>query len=140
MSHIPITALTASVFDEERERVLDTGCDDFIRKPFRESEIFEVISRYLGVRYIYEEDDILKTAIVQELSTDDFSELSDRLITEIYKAAAAGNFNALMEMSDQLESAHSKLAEKLKIFVENFQFDKISDLIMTLRKGMERKE
>ncbi len=140
MSHIPITAITASVFDEERERVLDAGCDDFIRKPFRESELFEVMSRHLGVRYVYEEDDIREAAIVQELSPDDFSSLPDHRLTELYKAAVAGDFNAIMEMSGQLKPANSKLAEKLKILVENFQFERISDLLMTLREGMGRKK
>ncbi|MDM8549438.1 transporter substrate-binding domain-containing protein [Desulfobacterales bacterium HSG2] len=137
MSHVPITALTASAFEEERERVLSAGCDDFIRKPFRESEIFEVISRHLGVRYVCEEEDIREASMAQELTPDDFSGLPDRWLRELYKAAVTGNFDALMEMSDQLEPEYSKLAETLKIWVENFQFDKISDLLTEFRESTE---
>lgn len=50
-----IIALTASAFEEERHLVLSAGCDDFVRKPFREQVIFEKMAQYLGVRYIYEE-------------------------------------------------------------------------------------
>ncbi|MDM8549447.1 ATP-binding protein [Desulfobacterales bacterium HSG2] len=140
MSHVPITALTASAFEEERERVLSAGCDDFIRKPFRESEIFEVISRHLGVRYVCEEEDIREASAVQELSHDDFSGLPDQWLKDLYKAAVAGNLSALMEMSDQLGPAYSELAEKLKILVENFQSDKISDLLMKFRESTEGKK
>ena len=50
-----IVALTASAFEEDRAEVLAVGCDDFIRKPFTELEIIEVLRRHLGVRFGYEE-------------------------------------------------------------------------------------
>ncbi len=51
-----VIALTASAFDEERAIVLSAGCDDFIRKPFREREIFAMMERHLGLRYRYAKD------------------------------------------------------------------------------------
>ena len=36
---VKIAALTASVFEDERDECVQAGIDDFIRKPFRESEI-----------------------------------------------------------------------------------------------------
>ena len=55
-SHIPIIALTAHAFEEEKEVILAAGCDDLVRKPFQEAEIFETMPRYLGIRYVYEEE------------------------------------------------------------------------------------
>ena len=52
---IAIIVLTASVLEEEKAVTLSLGWDDFIRKPFRESVIFDAISKHLGVEYIYEE-------------------------------------------------------------------------------------
>jgi two-component system sensor histidine kinase/response regulator len=49
-----IIALTASAFEEQRLAILEAGCDDFLRKPFREEQLFEKIAHYVGVRYIYE--------------------------------------------------------------------------------------
>ncbi|MEM8806236.1 MAG: ATP-binding protein [Cyanobacteria bacterium P01_G01_bin.38] len=49
-----IIALTASVFEEKREQVLAAGCNDFVRKPFREAIIFEKMAEYLGLQYVYE--------------------------------------------------------------------------------------
>ena len=47
-----IIALTASVLEEEKAVILAAGCDDFVRKPFRDSNIFEAIKKNLGVEYI----------------------------------------------------------------------------------------
>ncbi|HEY9602542.1 MAG TPA: response regulator [Allocoleopsis sp.] len=49
-----IIALTASAFEEQRLAILEAGCDDFLRKPFREEQLFEKIAHYIGVRYTYE--------------------------------------------------------------------------------------
>ena len=50
-----IAALTAHALEEEREQILAAGCDDFVRKPFREHEIFGVIGKHLGLKYVYED-------------------------------------------------------------------------------------
>jgi CheY-like chemotaxis protein len=48
-----IIALTASAFEDERSHILAAGCDDFVGKPFRDTDIFEHMSKHLGVKYRY---------------------------------------------------------------------------------------
>lgn len=50
--HTKIIALTAHALEEERTEILAAGCDDFIRKPYQVTEIFECLTKHLGVRYI----------------------------------------------------------------------------------------
>ena len=50
-----IVALSASAFEQDRERVLAEGCDDFVRKPFRAEELFAMLTKHLGVRFIFED-------------------------------------------------------------------------------------
>ena len=50
-----IIALTASAFEEQRTYILSIGCDDFIRKPFREEFLLNKLAEHLGVKYIYAE-------------------------------------------------------------------------------------
>src|SRR5208337_973423 len=49
-----IIALTAHALEEEREPIMAAGCDDLVRKPFREQEVFEVLARHLRLKFIYE--------------------------------------------------------------------------------------
>jgi CheY-like chemotaxis protein len=48
---VKIAALTASVFDEQRGEVMAAGLDDFVRKPYRPSEIFECMGRHLDIMF-----------------------------------------------------------------------------------------
>ena len=49
-----IIALTAHALEEERSAIMAAGCDDFVRKPFREQEIFDALARHLLLSFIYE--------------------------------------------------------------------------------------
>lgn len=49
-----IIALTATAFEEDRDQILAEGCDDFVRKPFREDEIVDKLAHHLGARFLYE--------------------------------------------------------------------------------------
>ena len=43
---LPIIALTAHALDEERDRCLDAGMDDFLAKPFRAEDLLTVLERW----------------------------------------------------------------------------------------------
>ncbi len=48
-----IIAVTASAFDIGRQGALDAGVDDFLGKPFRENELFEILANTAGIRFTY---------------------------------------------------------------------------------------
>jgi PAS domain S-box-containing protein len=47
-----IVALTASAFDEKRDHYLASGCDEFARKPFIAEELFAILERRAGLRFV----------------------------------------------------------------------------------------
>jgi DNA-binding NarL/FixJ family response regulator len=51
-----IIALTAHALEEERSAIVAAGCDDFVRKPFREQEIYDALARHLLLKFIYEKE------------------------------------------------------------------------------------
>jgi CheY-like chemotaxis protein len=44
---LPIVAVTAFAKAEEKEKFLNSGCDDYIAKPIAEEELMDAISRQL---------------------------------------------------------------------------------------------
>jgi CheY-like chemotaxis protein len=88
-SAVKIVALTASVFDQERDQVMAAGMDGFVRKPFLPHEIFDTLTNQLGLRFIYDEepppaapvDTTLHTARLGVLPLDLRGDLRTALLT-----------------------------------------------------------
>jgi PAS domain S-box-containing protein len=43
-SHIPVVAITAHAFEEDRQNALGSGCDDFLAKPFSKKSLLAMIA------------------------------------------------------------------------------------------------
>ncbi len=52
-----IVAVSASVFEEERNKLKEYGVEWFLPKPFREEELFQMIEKCLGVQFEYGPED-----------------------------------------------------------------------------------
>ena len=50
LRHIPVIALTAQVWDGERERAFEAGCDEYIAKPFNIHELQSTIRHFLEAK------------------------------------------------------------------------------------------
>jgi signal transduction histidine kinase/CheY-like chemotaxis protein len=46
--HVPIIAITANVFEADREKYLNAGMNDVLNKPFQRSEVIRVIEKHLS--------------------------------------------------------------------------------------------
>jgi CheY-like chemotaxis protein len=48
LKHVPIVALTAHAFSDERERISNLGCDAFLAKPCLPPDLIRTVDRILG--------------------------------------------------------------------------------------------
>lgn len=128
-----VVALTASVLEEEKAIVLSAGCDDFLRKPFRENTIFDSLTKHLGVTYVYEsapnkndnhEDTALKPESFLIMSQDWLTQLSHYLLE--------ADTEQVMKLIAEIPASESELEQNLTKLVRRFEFEKILDLIEPL--------
>lgn len=128
-----IIALTASSLEEERAVILSSGCDDFVRKPFREADIFETISKHLGVRYIYDEPNELlskKAGKHNALTTSVLAILPTELLDNLKEAATCLDMDKVERIIEEIRTHNSTLADGLATLSSEFKYDEILNLIL----------
>jgi CheY-like chemotaxis protein len=54
LKHVVVIALSASVFEHNRQESRDAGCDDFLSKPVRAEDLQEKVRAHLHLTWIYE--------------------------------------------------------------------------------------
>jgi two-component system sensor histidine kinase/response regulator len=127
-----IIALTASAFDEQRQRILSAGCNDLICKPFREEVLFEKIAHHLNLRYIYEEENsstsFCAPTLLKSLTTEDLRVMPADWVVELHRAALCVDDNRILELIEQIPETKANLAKALRDLVDNFRIDIIIDL------------
>ncbi len=128
-----VIALTASAFEEEKEKVMATGCDDFLRKPYRESEIFELIAKHLGVRYQYEgtqanETDHAET-VKKDLTPTDLADLPQTLLDELQQAVTDLDMDKISQVIEKINKINTEVAKALKTLADNFEYDQLLALL-----------
>ncbi len=125
-----IVALTASAFEEDRSVILSAGCDDFVRKPFREAEIFEVLGKHLGVEFVYEEAPGAavsgeEAAVARQLER--LAELTTAQVAALHEAAMQADADQLAALIHDLRLTHTSLAAALLSLVDSYRFDVIME-------------
>ena len=125
-----MVALTASAFNENRDRFLACGCDAFAHKPFRAEELFALLERRVGLRLIRAEN----TPVADDLVSAE--ELAARLAacpegwrTALKGAVELGDFGRISALAAQLGDHDVRLGSVLETWAYNFDLDAFAVLI-----------
>ena len=130
-----IVALTAHALEEERREILEAGCDDFIRKPYRDTEIFEALAKHLGVRFLYaEEQPPAAGAGEEELDVAQLKDLPPALIYELREAAVLLDDQNCLRVAGMISDHNYELGERLRCMVENLQYREMLTVLDNLTR------
>ncbi len=103
-----IIALTASVFEQNKQECLDAGCDDFIPKPVKEQEILDKLASGLKLEWIYSENQ-------KEPNENDKNGRCDGpdgdTANILYEFALMGDIKSMKEKLDQLLELRPELED-----------------------------
>ena len=122
-----IVALTASAFEEDRLEALEQGCDDFVRKPYMEAEILDVLKNYLGVRYVHQDnnwptiDDAQENILPDEELIVILSEMPADLIDNFKEVIEMSDYEKINEMLKEISNWKRQTADGLYPLINNFE-------------------
>jgi len=116
---VKIITISASTFEDDRQGALQAGADEFISKPFRESELFDKIATLLPVEYIHAGPDCKTnkpaTSVGKQVIT-----MSPELRTSLEVAINEGDFDAVMELINQFPVENVEVARTLTRLAEQY--------------------
>jgi PAS domain S-box-containing protein len=125
-----IVAVSASVLAEQRTAMLAEGCDDFVRKPYRESEIVDCLVRWLGVRMVYGAAPSSQPAWTPAApGAFDLANLPAAWCAQAQQAATAADAARLRELADAVADVQPALADALHRWVEDYDYTAVLALV-----------
>lgn len=136
---VKIVTLTASAFESQREEVLAAGCDDFLRKPYRSSEIFDCLARHLGVRYL---SNVMPEPALQNpvtLHPEDLAELPVAKLKELERVVNSLDPGRIALVVAQVAEQHPAVGATLQQFTEKLAYSPILRAIQSYRRLTETK-
>jgi CheY-like chemotaxis protein len=132
-----IAALTAHALEEEKEMILAAGCDDFVSKPFREQEIFEVMDKHLGLQYVYEDKFMEPDAGVEtdaQITPHQLATLPADLRRRLHAAVVELDKERILALIQQIKPIDAHLARALDTCVQTFALSPLLDLLEKIER------
>lgn len=130
-----IVALTASAFEQDREAILQAGCDDLICKPFNFTDLLTLLSDRLGVQYTYAAAPTPSTPPIRSNTTDDAALLpllmaqSEEWRSQLRSAVTRGSDTQALELLEQLPESMADLHILLTAWIDALRFDRVIELL-----------
>jgi signal transduction histidine kinase len=132
---VAIVAVTASAFDDTREAIFAAGADGWLRKPCREAQLLQEISRLLGVQYHYltSHTPSKTPAHAMPAIVPCGGSLPPELVVALREAAHVADYERLGTLIERLPAEQARLADELRQFLERYAYDEIERHVQASR-------
>ena len=125
-----IIAVSADNAEEAQTVTVSDDCDDFIHKPFRDTEIFATLHKHLGVRYIYgEPESVPESTQIEAPNPETLAALPADWLAALEKATIECDLELILIQIEHIRDRNDALASALAVLANEFQFNQILALI-----------
>jgi CheY-like chemotaxis protein len=135
--HTPIIAFTAGVMENERPPSHSQVFDDWVYKPFRETEIFAKLEKHLGVQFVYQPlvgPVAADQDRVKGVTPSDLAVLPVEWLKEFFRMLRRGRSSQLIDLINRISAEHGELARALAESVRIYRFH---DLMVATEGALE---
>jgi len=133
-ANVPIAALTASALEIDHQRVLESGIEWYIPKPFKDSELFAVMEASLGQIFILRtekdpDSPDAQPARFKPLAPEALTGLPEILLSDLREALVGAHMDEVLDLISQISALRPEEGLTLQQLAENFQYDAILRLL-----------
>jgi CheY-like chemotaxis protein len=118
---LPIIAISANVFEADKQKSLQAGCNAFLPKPIEEQQLFSVLVEYLDLEWVYEEEQVIEKETLIPPPAENLEKL--------YELAMMGDMRAIKDFAMQLDGEYAVFAGKLIELANGFEDEVILSLV-----------
>jgi signal transduction histidine kinase/DNA-binding response OmpR family regulator len=139
LAAIVMVASSASVYEGDRQAAESAGFDDFLPKPVKEQQLFEILGQHLAINWIVRQDVGSNGSAANSAVQPDIGNMlrtgRDIPVEELQlllKLAGEGDVVALRQsLQDLVETdpAHAQFAEQLAMLVSAYRIDEVETLL-----------
>lgn len=127
---VMIFSITASVFEEDKHNIFESGADEFIMKPFREEDIYQKITDRMGIKFTYrcEKKEGAGITANEILTAEAIAALPPEMAERTRMALLNGDIQAIEEEFSALQGKDPLVKDALLTLLKNFDFDYLNRL------------
>jgi CheY-like chemotaxis protein len=132
LKNTKVIAVSASVFDQAKERSFEAGCDAYISKPFSIDHLLDTVQQHLKLEWIYEDVEEPYDTPKVDLEQATIIPPSQKALTVLLDLAMRGDVISLQEQAKALEAREPRLApfsHKLYQLANNFLIEEIQEFL-----------
>ena len=134
--NVKIVMLSANAFSKESSKYI--SADEFILKPYKADEIYQIISKYFNIEYIYKDTENLKERSVYTFPHKKFKnyleEIDKELLDELFNAAVLLNYDDMKDVLSKIKFLNKELFDILNELVKDINFMEILNTISEIKE------
>ncbi len=136
-----IIAVSASALENQRKEIMQPGmANDFISKPFKESDLLSVLKKHLGVEYLYadaqRQEENGEVDLESDMAAKGMVDLPGPLVSMLREATVNLDVERLKELIGHVRDQDTVLANHLVQLIERFDFDRLGELLGNKEKNI----
>lgn len=123
-----IVIVTATAFDDDLHQLMDAGIEDELRKPFKISEVYEVVGKLLNVKYIYEDEKEDHHESNEDMKKKVIENIPKELLNRMHMATVNAQLDCLLSLIKESAEWSPETEEWLGNMANGFQYELLIDL------------
>lgn len=125
---IPIIGVSASVFQNNQQDMINSGMNSVITKPIVKEKLFDIVKEHLNIEYIYVKDDVVVTKETKQV----LEKVDNEMLKKLELATEAGDIDKIINISDEMSKNYPLAAVKIKQSAEEFNIDSVREILKQL--------